>query len=256
MLRMPAGGTKPRKYIYKARKGHQREFGKWEARYRPTSKVLLNTYAKHLRNSRVSPKTGVMAHSYEFLEYFDSHSEMTAFITKTREAFTQAKKVALAKKEQPTTMSTAPACPPTSDLEPEVEEQPSSWPLAPYNCEFQYSNWSDTGEELPLAPGLVPVVLASDWLLPRCTQERNLVPGTGTTGHPRPGALTSSSTFLPTTSETLDGTASSLLSAPVACSADNACIMENKMEEIDLHTLHYCGGNYADTGIVQVYCEV
>ena len=114
-------------------------------------------------------------------------------------------------------MSTAPACPPTSDLEPEVEEQPSSWPLAPYNCEFQYSNWSDTGEELPLA---------------------------------------SSSTFPPTTSETLDGTASSLLSAPVACSADNACIMENKMEEIDLHTLHYCGGNYADTGIVQVYCEV
>ena len=46
----------------------------------------------------------------------------------------------------------------------------------------------------------------------------------------------------------------------MACSADNACIMENKMEEIDLHTLHYCldycGGNYADTGIVQVYCEV
>ena len=235
---MPADGTKPRKYIYKARKGHQREFGKWEARYRPTSKVLLNKYAKHLRNSRVSPKTGVMAHSYEFLEYFDSHSEMTAFITETREAFTQAKKVALAKKEQPTTMSTAPACPPTSDLEPEVEEQPSSWPLAPYNCEFQYSNWSDTGEELPLA---------------------------------------SSSTFPPTTSETLDGTASSLLSVPVACSADNACIME----EIDLHTLHYlekyptldptpkranstaqsnqldsCGGNYADTGIFQVICEV
>ena len=101
---------------------------------------------------------------------------------------------------------------PNPYLEPEVEEQPSSWPLAPYNCEFQYSNWSDTGEELPLAPGLVPVVLASDWLLPRCTEERNLVPGTGTTGHPRPGALTSSSTFLPTTSETLDGTASSLLS--------------------------------------------
>ena len=89
--------------------------------------------------------------------------------------------------------------------------------------------------------------------------------------------LASSSTFPPTTSETLDGTASSLLSAPVACSADNACIME----EIDLHTLHYlekyptldptpkranstaqsnqldsCGGNYADTGIFQVICEV
>ena len=173
MLRMPADGTKPRKYIYKARKGHQRKFGKWEARYRPTSKVLLNKYAKHLRNSRVCPKTGVMAHSYEFLEYFDSHSEMTAFITETREAFTQAKKVALAKKEQPTTMSTAPACPPTSDLEPEVEEQPPSWPLAPYNCEFQYSNWSDTGEELPLAPGLVPVVLASDWLLPFRTRNRH-----------------------------------------------------------------------------------
>ena len=206
--------------------------------------------------SNIGPRPRADPRTYEFLEYFDSHSEMTAFITETREAFTQAKKVALAKKEQPTTMSTAPACPPTSDLEPEVEEQPPSWPLAPYNCEFQYSNWSDTGEELPLAPGLVPVVLASDWLLPRCTEERNLVPGTGTTGHPRPGALTPSSTFLPTTSETIDGTASSLLSAPVACSADNACIMENKMEEIDLHTLHYCGGNYADTGIVQVYCEV
>ena len=56
----------------------------------------MNKYAKQFRKTRVCPKSGATTHAYEFLEYFDSRSEVTAFIFETREAFSQAKKAALA----------------------------------------------------------------------------------------------------------------------------------------------------------------
>ena len=56
----------------------------------------MNKYAKQLRKTRVCPQSGATTHSYEFLEYFYSRSEVTAFIIETREAFSQAKKAALA----------------------------------------------------------------------------------------------------------------------------------------------------------------
>ena len=78
--------------------GHRRPNGRWEARHRPKSPVILDHSNPQVASAYrgIDPRTRL--HKYEWLQYFDSKREKDAFIQAKRELFKLAKKQAVAKK--------------------------------------------------------------------------------------------------------------------------------------------------------------
>ena len=78
--------------------GHRRPNGRWEARHRPKSPVILDHSNPQVASAYrgIDPRTRL--HKYEWLQYFDSKREKDAFLQAKRDLFKLAKNHAVAKK--------------------------------------------------------------------------------------------------------------------------------------------------------------